>query len=123
MEISQLSIFLNHKLIPGTFPSLHKVALSKQDIYLLLSVGVTRNFSLQNSKFSLFLTFFANFHKFAWIFCYIYLKAWPMYNKVIANIALNCYLRVVNNFYTHLATKMLRCLNAVLGHILTTKLL
>ena len=34
-----------------------------------------------------------------------FLKAWPIYNKLKANIGLNCHMCVVNNFYTHLATK------------------
>ena len=36
---------------------------------------------------------------------YTFLKAWHMYNSVKANIGLNCHLCVVNNFYTHVATK------------------
>ena len=53
-EIMQLGIFLIHKAIPGTFPSLPKVALGKQGIYLLLSIGVTRNLSQKNTNFPLF---------------------------------------------------------------------
>ena len=37
VEIMQLSIFLTHKVIPGTFPSLLKVTLGKQSIYLQLN--------------------------------------------------------------------------------------
>ena len=33
MEIMQLSIFLTQKFIPGTFPSLLKIALGKQGLY------------------------------------------------------------------------------------------
>ena len=50
----ELGIFLTHKVILCTFPSLLKVALGKQGIYLLLRIGITRNFSLKNSKFPLF---------------------------------------------------------------------
>ena len=94
----QLSIFLTHKVIPATFPSLLKVALGKRGIYLLLSICRTRNLSPQKEQISP-------------IFWHslpsktnIFLKAWSMY-KVKANIGLNCHLCVVNNFYTHLATK------------------
>ena len=59
----QLRIFLTHKVIPGTFPLL-KIALGKQGTYMLLSVGITKTFSLKNSKSNLLLAFFANFHKF-----------------------------------------------------------
>ena len=50
----ELGIFLTHKVIPCTFPSLLKVALGKQGIYLLLRIGITRNLSLKNNKFPLF---------------------------------------------------------------------
>ena len=46
----ELGIFLTHKVIPCTFPSLLKVALGKQGIHLLLYIGIIRNFSLKNSK-------------------------------------------------------------------------
>ena len=46
----QLSIFLAHKVIYGTFPSLLKIALVKQDIYLLLSIGITRNLSRKKQQ-------------------------------------------------------------------------
>ena len=102
----EFGIFLTHEVIACTFPSLLKVALGKQGIYLLLRIDITRNLSLKNSKFPLFFGILcqlslANFAGKT----YIFLKAWPMYNKVKANIGLNCHLRVVSNFYTHLATK------------------
>ena len=52
-----------------------------------------------------FFVFFANLHKYFAGKTYIFVNAWPMYNKVKTNIGLNCQLCVVNNFYTHLATK------------------
>ena len=45
-------VFLNHKAIPGTFPSWLKAALGKQGIYLLLSVGITRNLSQKHQQIS-----------------------------------------------------------------------
>ena len=69
MEIMELGIFPTHKVIPCTFPSLLKVALGKQGIYLLLRIVITRNLSLKHSKFPCFLVFFANFNLFTWIFC------------------------------------------------------
>ena len=50
----ELRIFVTYKVIPCTFPSLRKVALGKQGIYLLLRIGITRNFTLKNSTFTLF---------------------------------------------------------------------
>ena len=50
----QLGIFPTHKVISGTFPSLLKVALGKQGMYFLLSIGVTGNLSQKNSNFPLF---------------------------------------------------------------------
>ena len=41
----QPRIFLTREVIHGTFPLILKVALRKQDIYLLLSVGITRHLS------------------------------------------------------------------------------
>ena len=94
----QLRIFLTHKVIPATFPSLLKVALGKRGIYLLLSICITRNLSPQKEQISPIF-----WHSLPSKTC-IFLKAWSMY-KVKANIGLNCHLCVVNNFYTHLATK------------------
>ena len=105
----QLIIFQTHNVIPGTFPSLLKVALGKQGIYFQLSIGITRNLSPKNSKYSPFfwhsLPIFISLHRYFTGKTYIFLKAWPMYDKVKTNIGLNCQLCVVNNFYTHLATK------------------
>ena len=50
----ELGNFLTHKVIPCTFPSLLKVALGNQGIYLLVRTGITRNLSLKDSKFPLF---------------------------------------------------------------------
>ena len=95
----QLSIFLTHKVIPGTFPSLRKVALGRQAIYLLLNIVITRNLSPQNRKFPLSFDILCQFSSDT------ILKAWVMYNKVNAKIELNCHLCAANNFYIHLATK------------------
>ena len=46
--------FLTHKVTSIKFSSLLKVALGKQGIYLLLSIGMTRNLSPKNSEFPLF---------------------------------------------------------------------
>ena len=48
----EFGIFLTHKVIACTFPSLLKVALGKQDIYLLLRIGITRNFSPKKQQVS-----------------------------------------------------------------------
>ena len=50
--------------MPGKFPSLVKVALGTQEIYLLLSIDITRKLSQGPSNFPNFLAFFANFHQF-----------------------------------------------------------
>ena len=79
----ELGIFLAHKVIACTFPSLLKVALGKQGIFLLLRRDITRNLSLKNSKFPLFfnsLPIFISLHGYFAGKTYIFLKAWPMYN-------------------------------------------
>ena len=58
------SIFLTYNVMPGKFPSLVKVALGTQEIYLLLSIDITRKLSQRPSNFPNFLAFFANFHQF-----------------------------------------------------------
>ena len=100
----EIGVFLTHKVVPGTFPSLLKVALGKQSIYLLLRIGITRNLSLKNSKFPLFFGILCQFSS-VYMDILLVKPLWPMYNKVKANIGLNYHLRVVNNFYTHLVTK------------------
>ena len=56
----QPGIFVTHKVVSGTFPSLIKVALGKHGIYLLLRIGITRDLFPKKN----FLTFFGNFHQF-----------------------------------------------------------
>ena len=75
---------------------------------MLLSIGIIGILSPKTANFPYFLAFFANYHLFTWIFCcqnLYFLKAWPMYNKVKANIELNCHVCAVNDFYRHWATK------------------
>ena len=69
-EIMELSIFLTHKVIPCTFPSLIKAVLGKQGMYLLLSIGIIRNLSQKTARFPYFLGLFSNFHQLTWIFCW-----------------------------------------------------
>ena len=78
-------------------------------IYLFLNIGKTRNLSLKKQQISLVflhsLRIVISFHRYIAGKTYSFPKAWPMYNKIKANMGLNCLLCLVNNFYTHLATK------------------
>ena len=117
-ETIQLIIFLTHKVIPGTFPSLLKVALGKQEIYLRLTIDKKKKFVPKKQQiFPIFwhsLPIFISLHRYFAGKTYIFLKAWPMYNKVKTNIGLivNCVLSII---FTHIwPQNMLRSSNTVL---------
>ena len=115
-------VFLNHKAIPGTFPSWLKAALGKQGIYLLLSVGITRNLSQKHQQISPI--FFHSFPVFISLYgyfarkTYIFMKAWPMYYNVKANIGwiVTCVLPII---FRHIWPQNMRpILNTVIYYII-----
>ena len=118
----ELGIFLTHKVIACTFPSLLKVALSKHGIYLLLHISITINLSLKKQQISpIFwysLPIFISLHGYFAGKTYIFLKAWPVYKKVKANIGLNCHC-VLSIIFTHIwSQNMFLSLNTVLSKVI-----